>query len=170
MRNLIEAVVTYGQCEVHTPPDPVMTDKPTIFLAGTIDMGVSEDWQTMVGEALSEHSVCLLNPRRASWDKSWKQDISEPNFRGQVQWEMDYQDEADLIVIYFASDSKSPITLLELGMATRYPEKVMVACEEDFWRRGNVQMVCERFDIPLFDTLDELIDNTKDFLINRKGG
>jgi hypothetical protein len=32
-----------------------------------------------------------------------------------------------------------------------------VCCPEGFWRRGNVEMVCRRLRIPLFETLDDLI-------------
>ncbi len=153
---------------VYYPPNPPLDmDGPSVFLAGTIDMGNSFDWQSEIGDILGEKldRVCILNPRRKAWDSSWKQDISEPNFRGQVEWELDWQDEADLIVMYFAPTSQSPITLLELGLAAAaYPEKVLVCCPEGYWRRGNVQIVCERFDIPLLETIDELVDVSCEFL------
>ncbi len=46
--------------------------KFTIFLAGAIDMGQAEDWQTKVSEAITQFDVLVLNPRRDDWDSSWK--------------------------------------------------------------------------------------------------
>lgn len=163
MRDLMQ-ILDEGEvkCAVFTPPEAVPYDgRPTVFLAGTIDMGSGEDWQTDFVGHFATTAVTFLNPRRASWDASWKQDISSPKFRGQVDWELDYQDAADMIVMYFAPDSKSPITLLELGLAAQYPEKVIVACPEGFWRRGNVQIVCDRLGIELVDSLEDLIQRTR---------
>lgn len=35
----------------------------------------------------------------------------------------------------------------------------MVCCPDEFWRSGNIQVVCEKFSIPLFKTMDELLLN-----------
>jgi hypothetical protein len=152
-------------CEVFTPPETVPdTNKTKIFLAGTIDMGSSEDWQTKIIGMFAKDRVMFLNPRRANWDTSWKQDIDSPKFRGQVEWELDQQDDADIIVMYFAPESKSPITLLELGLAVQYPEKVIVACPEGYWRRGNVEIVCERYKIDFVDSFEDMVDALRDRL------
>jgi hypothetical protein len=60
-------------------------------------------------------------------------------------------------LVYFASGSQSPITLLELGILTATPEKVSVVCEEGFWRKGNVDIVCDIYDIPMFKSIDSWI-------------
>lgn len=62
---------------------------------------------------------------------------------------------ADVIAMYFSPDSQAPITLLELGLFSR-SGKVIVACPEGYWRRGNVQVVCKRFGIELLGSLEEL--------------
>jgi len=65
-------------------------------------------------------------------------------------------DAADIVVMYLAPDTKSPISLLEFGLCAQ-AGKLMVCCPEGFWRRGNVEIVCMRHRIPLFETLDDLI-------------
>jgi len=65
-------------------------------------------------------------------------------------------DAADIVVMYLAPGTKAPISLLELGLCAR-TGKLRVCCPEGFWRRGNVEMVCERYQIPLSATLDDLI-------------
>lgn len=134
-----------------------ITTSRTVFLAGSIEMGTAEDWQTRVTSALQTiPDLTILNPRRDEWDASWEQTISNPVFREQVEWELDAQDLATLIVMYFAPSTKAPITLLELGLFAA-SDKLIVCCPDGYWRKGNVEVVCDRYEIPLVDTLDELI-------------
>jgi hypothetical protein len=135
---------------------------PRIFLAGSIDQGKAVDWQTRVQNALTSYSGTILNPRRDDWDSSWVQDISNPQFNQQVSWEMQWLDHADLIIMYFDPEQKSPITLLELGLhATDHRNNLVVCCPDGFWRKGNVQMVCDKYDLTLLNTLEELIGYTR---------
>lgn len=160
MRDLINAV--HG-AKTFKPPHSVETDLFRIFLAGSIDMGAAIDWQKAVEDALAAEPVALLNPRRDDWDSSLEQDISNDEFRGQVEWELDGLDSADFIVIYFDAAGKAPITLMELGLhAESHADRMVVCCPEGFWRRGNVQVVCDRYNIPLVETLEEMIKITKD--------
>lgn len=146
--------------EIKAPADySAHKDKPSVFLAGSIEMGVAEDWQAKVAAGLVHLDALLLNPRRSAWDSSWKQSIDNPIFREQVEWELDALDAADIIVMYFVPETKSPITLLELGIhAAAAPEKMIVCCPEGFWRKGNVDIVCKRYGVRSVETLDELID------------
>lgn len=135
----------------------------SVFLAGSIDMGKAENWQERVSVALLAafpNGLSIYNPRRDDWDSSWKQDISDPKFSEQVRWELDHLQEAAVICVYFDPNGQAPITLLELGLFAQ-SGKVVVCCPEGYWRRGNVQIVCDRFDIPLVDSLDELVDELK---------
>jgi hypothetical protein len=136
-------------------------DKPAIFLAGSIEMGKAEDWQERVSAALRHVDVLVLNPRRPQWDAGWEQSIDNPPFREQVEWELDALDRADIILMYFSPETRSPITLLELGIyAAKTPEKLFVCCPDGFWRKGNVDIVCNRYKVAQANTLDELIEAT----------
>jgi hypothetical protein len=150
---------------IKAPNEFESTDGPYMFLAGSIDMGKAIDWQAEVEKAFKEDGVTILNPRRDDWDSSWKQDISDPKFNEQVTWELDAQDAADIILMFFDPKGEAPITLMELGLyAEKKAGKMAVCCGEGFWRRGNVQIVCDRFNIPLVDTLEELIAEGKKLL------
>jgi len=131
-----------------------------LFLAGSIDMGRASDWQDELSEALAEQDVVLLNPRRDDWDSSWEQTISNPQFREQVEWELSGLERADLVVMFLEPKSKSPVSLLELGLQAR-AGKMIVCCPEGFWRKGNVDIVCDRYGIERVDTLSELIATVK---------
>lgn len=118
---------------------------PTLFLAGSIEMGKAEDWQEWVGRAL-EDKFLILNPRRNPED--WKEGVDiqnkdDVNFREQVEWELECQEQADAILMYLAPGTMSPISLLELGLFKSH----VVVCPEGFWRKGNVDIVCERYGI-----------------------
>ena len=128
----------------------------TVFLAGSIDQGKAIDWQAEITDLLSDYEITVFNPRRDDWDAELDQDINNSNFRYQVEWELDRLDSCDLIVMYFDPGGLAPITLMELGIhATSL--KTVVCCPDGYWRKGNVQVVCERYGIPLFDSKDEFI-------------
>ena len=134
---------------------PLIPGDISIFLAGSIEMGNAIDWQSEITEKLSDlENIEIYNPRRDDWDSSWKQEESNPQFNHQVNWELNHLDAVDIIFMNFCSGTQSPISLLELGHYAS-SGKMIVVCPRDFWRRGNVQIMCTRHGIPLFDSLDE---------------
>jgi hypothetical protein len=128
----------------------------SVFLAGSIEMGGAENWQARVEVALSGTDITILNPRRDEWDGSWVQSIDNPQFREQVEWELEAQEHADIIVMYLAPSTQSPISLLELGLFGR-TGKLIVCCPDGFWRKGNVDIVCARYAITQVETLEALV-------------
>jgi hypothetical protein len=144
---------------IYTSPFKV-SNSIKIFLAGSIEMGNAVDWQTKVVKELNDFTkdLIFLNPRRDSWDSSWVQSIENEQFYEQVTWELDALDKSDYIFMYFDPNTKSPISLLELGLYAS-SRKLIVACPDGFWRKGNVEVVCERFNIPLLNNLDDLISH-----------
>lgn len=133
-----------------------------VFLAGSIEMGSATDWQAEVAASLvarlPDHAgkVVVLNPRRDAWDASWRQAIDEPKFREQVEWELDGLERADVIAMWFAPETRAPITLLELGLHAR-GGKLVVGCPDGFWRKGNIEVVCARFGVPLAGDWDAFV-------------
>lgn len=132
-------------------------DNHRIFLAGSIEMGSAIEWQsTIINYFKDNKGVTFLNPRRNNWDSSWEQKITNPQFYQQVNWELNALELADLIVMYFDVNTKSPISLLELGLYAD-SDKLIVCCPEGFWKKGNVDIICDKYDITNFDTLEAMI-------------
>lgn len=128
-----------------------------IFLAGSIEMGKAENWQEkMQSELEKQPHVCVFNPRRDDWDSSWKQEITNPQFNQQVSWELNALESADLILFYFSPETQSPVTLLELGLFAR-SGKVVVCCPDGFWRKGNIDIVCQKYGVPQVFGIPDLI-------------
>jgi len=139
----------------------------TVFLAGSIEMGKAENWQAKMEKEFSKFdNVCLLNPRRDDWDSDWKQEITNPEFNQQVNWELDALEKADLIVFYFSPETQSPITLLELGLFAR-SGKLVVCCPNGFWRKGNIDIVCEKYNVPQVKSIEKLVDHAR-FVIAKR--
>ena len=132
----------------------------TIFLAGSIEMGSAEDWQSKVEKELADKNVIIFNPRRDDWDSSWFQEEKNEQFNQQVNWEMNHMIQANVIFMYLDPNTKSPISLLELGLhADNF--KLIVCCPSGFWRKGNVDIVCTRYGIPRFEKLEDAIGALK---------
>lgn len=147
---------------VKAPESYSTIGKITVFLAGSIEMGTAEKWQDKVSESIDSSNVVILNPRRDDWDSSWKQSINDPKFNEQVEWELDGLDNCDITIFYFDPETKSPITLLELGMQLEKQSSfIFVCCPEGFWRKGNVEMVCDRYQITPYTDLDKLLSDVK---------
>lgn len=142
------------------PPEKINYDsnKKYLFLAGSIEMGVAENWQEKVEKKLKETNWNILNPRRDDWDSSWEQTIENKQFREQVEWELKAQELCDIILMYFDKNTKSPISLLELGLFAK-TGKMMVVCPKGFWRKGNVDIVCARYGLKQFNSISEAINN-----------
>lgn len=124
-----------------------------IFLAGTIDMGNSRDWQMEIYERFTEMGgrYILFNPRQEHWDATRPGEMDY-----QVRWELDHLEEADMIIMYILGSSKSPISLLEMGLHAK-GGKMTVICEEDFYRYDNVRITCDHYDVPMYNDLDSFL-------------
>lgn len=112
--------------------------KVSVFLAGTIDNGDSANWQYSTAAELSkiEH-VDIFNPRRDNWDTN----ANSQDLYNQIWWELHHIQLANIVFFNFLPNSKSPITLLELGLVLsgrKADRKVVICCPKEFYRYDNV--------------------------------
>lgn len=136
----------------------------TIFLAGSIEMGAAENWQDRAAKLLEDTAWTILNPRRDDWDSSWKQEIGDEKFNEQVTWELQGLETCEFAIVYFDPNTKAPITLLELGLLSQIdPNKVLVVCPDGFYRKGNVSIVCDRYGIKMYQSLEDACNVIKIF-------
>ncbi len=105
--------------------------------------------------ALSDMDVVILNPRRPDWNPAWRPEADEPEFRRQVEWELAALEVSDVIVMYFAPGTQSPISLLEMGLHAR-TGKLIVLAPDGFWRKGNVDITAEAYGVRQVHTMEEL--------------
>jgi hypothetical protein len=168
------------------PPQPLR--RPSIFLAGTIDSSAdgSTPWRTQLATSISHLPVTILDPTRPDWDASWREEAAFAPFREQVEWELDIMGVADVVVVYLAPGSQSPVSLLELGLCVGFAggrgegnvegkgegqrrKHLVVGCPEGYWKRGNVQVVCGRLGVEVLGSLEELIRGVEERLLGLVG-
>lgn len=136
-----------------------------IFLAGSIEMGLAEEWQeeaTMIIEKYMAKNyielnskITVLNPRREDWNNSLSQDATNPEFYQQVNWELRGLDKSSHVLFYFAGNTMSPISLMELG---KFYSKAFVVVDEKYKRKGNVDIFCDFFDVPQYNTIEDAVE------------
>ena len=148
---------------VSPSPLPMDNHRPRVFMGGSIDMGGAPDWQAAMTRALSDMDVVILNPRRPDWNPAWKPEASEPEFRRQVEWELAALEASDVIVMYFAPGTQSPISLLEMGLHAR-TGKLIVLAPDGFWRKGNVDITAQAYGVRQVQTMDELTTAVREAL------
>ena len=141
---------------IKAPGSLPLTGGHSVFLAGSIEMGTAEDWQKRAEDYLKDLDIYIFNPRRDDWDSTWEQSIGNPKFREQVEWELQAMNQAFWILMYFSPGTKSPITLLELGLHAK-SGKLFVCCPEGFWRKGNVDIICQQYPTQAASTLPSIL-------------
>lgn len=157
--------MTTNRIEAPHIPDQ-LNDRGSIFLAGSIEMGKAEPWQAKLVtklNALDGLELDAYDPRRDDWDSSWEQTIENKQFNEQVSWELEHIEMADLVVVYFDPKTQSPITLAELGLCCGKGSHTVVCCPPGFWRKGNVDILCERYGVPQVDDLDGIVKFVQEF-------
>ncbi|PIL25157.1 hypothetical protein GSI_13046 [Ganoderma sinense ZZ0214-1] len=165
--------IMVGQAAAYIAPAKVPAKTPgrSVFLAGSIEMGKADNWQPRMTESLKDITCTVFNPRRLDWNSDWVQRKSNPKFFEQVKWELDLLEKADVIAMYFDPETKSPITLFELGLHLKAKDelgrpKLLVGCPDGFYRLGNVEIVCEEKDvkIPIFGSYEKLVAEVRERL------
>lgn len=152
---------------IYKAPEKIRDDDQDIariFLAGSIDMGKAENWQERLERELTDYDVVICNPRRDDWDSTWVQSIDNPQFNEQVTWELENIENADLVIFYFDPSGPAPITLMELGLVAGMHIPAIVCCPDGYWRKGNVEMICDRYNISLCSNIDDLISLFEKFV------
>lgn len=129
-----------------------------VFLAGTIDMGASEDWQKTAAELFraKQGNYLLFNPRQDEWHPE-----REGEMDYQVNWELEHLESADYILMNILPGSLSPISLLELGLYAR-EGKLLVVCTPEYSRYDNVRITCARYSVPVFSSLEDAVNAIKE--------
>lgn len=154
------------QIQIITPNSPAQSPlhPTTIFLAGPTEVSWREDFIALLEQHLQDapisptlSGITMYDPFQPDWDGTWKEDYAlDPRFKAQTDWELDRQESADLVVVFFDERSKAPVSLLEFGLCAR-SGRAVAGCQKGFWRRGHVQGVCQRYGVPLADDLEALV-------------
>lgn len=157
---ILEEILNKDVTRAFKAPEKTTVPKgfKSIFLAGSIEMDKAEKWQAKLTTILLKefNNIIVFNPRRDEWDSSWKQEIKNKQFYEQVDWEHEHIVESNCVFIYFQPDTQSPISLLELGLVADMNIETIVCCPDGFWRKGNVDYICKKYDLTMIDDMEEL--------------
>lgn len=136
----------------------IYPDSKTVFLARTIDNGDSFNWQEGIINRCQDLDIVFYNPRR----KEWPSVTVTSQIEYQIKWEQKHLDNADLIIMCLLDNSRSPISLLELGLYAQ-SGKIIVFCNPEFYRYDNVRLTCKKYNIPLYkvdlDNMKKIIES-----------
>jgi len=156
--------ITIGGNAVDPPP----YQRFNVFTAGSIEMGKAVKWQSLMAQLLSDLPITVCDPRRPNrdWNPAMARVPDEAGLTGmqaQIDWELDAQDQADVICFFFDVDTNSPVSLLELGLFAK-SKKVVVCCDARYHKWDNVKATCERYKIPFAETFEEFVPKVRKML------
>ena len=148
------------------PPNAPIYRKFSVFTASSIEMANAVQWQKHMTNLLSHLPITVCNPRRGHWNTKITPLARDKDFKTQVEWELTALEQVDVICFYFDVSTKSPVSLLELGLWAG-SDKIVVCCGEEYWKCGNVELTCRRYDIPFVKSFAELVPAVEKMLVEK---
>ncbi|RPD64191.1 hypothetical protein L227DRAFT_571762 [Lentinus tigrinus ALCF2SS1-6] len=146
-----------GRARIYRAPEPIASILGrSVFLSGSLEPGGGERWHLEMIRRLNHLPVTIFDPWRDDWDSSWVERKSDERFATQTRWELANLRRADVVVVYLAPGSEAVVSLLEFGLSAK-EKKVVVCCPDGFYRKGNVEIVCEEQHIPIVHDFDDLV-------------
>ncbi|AUC15154.1 hypothetical protein BTO06_08385 [Tenacibaculum sp. SZ-18] len=124
-------------------------DETCCFLAGSIDFKESTSWRDLVVSGSSKNTI-FFDPTREDHDVLGNQEMV-----CHIQWELEALELADMIILNFLPDAKSPISLVELGLY-RKSNKLIVRCPKEFFQYRYVSTICDKYNTPIYHNFEEV--------------
>lgn len=125
----------------------------TVFMAGGITG--CPNWQDQIVTKLKYkvRNLCLINPRRDSFDCSKAESSIE-----QIEWEYKHLKISDKVFIWFPKEGACAITLFELGWLVGTNKDISVGVEPGYLRELDVyeQLRLRKPRLQIVKSLDEL--------------
>lgn len=124
-------------------------DEIFCFLAGSIDFKESTSWRNTVINGSSKNTI-FLDPTREDHDSLGNQEMIN-----HIHWELEALELADIIILKFLPEAKSPISLVELGLYMK-SNKLIVVCPQEFYQYRYVSIICDRYNTSIYHNLQEV--------------
>lgn len=132
---------------------------PSVFLVGPITN--APDWQQEAVKLLLPHAN-VFNPRRPIRVRFDQDQDDVDFFNEQVEWELDYQEKANLIVAWLANSINSDSTRLigrttrvEVGWHVGRGKPMLVGIEPGFPGEKYLHKFCRQYGYRTFVSLEE---------------
>jgi len=133
-------------------------DSVKVFLAGSMNtewrQKLMNDWSSLTRNN-NVGSVVFVDPTRRDWDSNWTTKYNDAQFYQQTKWELSTMRQCDWVIVYLNKDSKSPVSMVETVLNM---DRVLLVRDDEFWQAGYIDILCEEFGIPQFDSLDKVLE------------
>lgn len=127
----------------------------SVFLAGSIEMGMAEMWQPAAAQAFLSAGHNVFDPRRDDWDVNWAHDPTPGTpFETQVSWELDHIDKADLVYFRFCAGTASIVSMIEAGLVLASRKPCVIHADLGYMRRGNLVVTAKRYGVSIHENAD----------------
>lgn len=117
--------------------------KQVIFLAGSIDLNLKNNWRRKVVETIG-NKFDFFDPTITNHDQ-----LNDVQMKTHIEWELNALELSDIILLNFLPESKSPISLVELGMYVK-TTKLIVVCPDNFYQSRYIKTLCVSYNTPHF--------------------
>ncbi|CAL2083375.1 nucleoside 2-deoxyribosyltransferase domain-containing protein [Tenacibaculum sp. 190524A02b] len=122
------------------------------FLAGSIDYQSKTPWRKTIIEKSSKR-IHFFDPTNKN-----HHNLSDTEMKNQIEWELNTLELSDKIILNFLGYSKSPISLVEMGLYAQ-SGKLIIICPPEFYQNRYMYPLASKYNIPLFKNLCEFLDS-----------
>jgi hypothetical protein len=99
----------------------------------------------------------LLDPTTQLWQSTWGDNLAEPGFKEQAEWEFNAFERSDIALFYFPAGVPCQLTLFKLGVAMKQPDKVLAYSPKFSFKKGFVDYYCEQLKLFSTESFTELL-------------
>ncbi|GAA3594258.1 nucleoside 2-deoxyribosyltransferase domain-containing protein [Flavivirga amylovorans] len=126
--------------------------KNYIFLAGSIDLNLPSNWRKEVIDIIGAKAH-FLDPTIINHNE-----LNDSQMKNHIHWELDALHLADKVFLNFLPSSKSPISLIELGMYIK-TSKLVVVCPNEFYQSRYIKTLCNKYKVSVFNSLSIAVNS-----------
>ncbi|CAM1372061.1 nucleoside 2-deoxyribosyltransferase domain-containing protein [Tenacibaculum xiamenense] len=128
--------------------------KKLVFLAGSMCIDKEDDWRKNVIKNFA-NVFDFIDPTNENHNL-----LNDSQMEHHINWELEGLELSDIILMNLLPESKSPISMVELGLYAR-SNKLIICCPENFYQYRYIKTLAKKYNVALFTELEKGIQHLK---------
>ncbi len=133
---------------------PQANSKKLVFLAGSMCIDKEDNWRKNVIKNYA-NDFDFIDPTNENHNL-----LNDSLMKKHINWELEGLELSDIIFMNLLPESKSPISMVELGLYAR-SNKLIICCPENFYQYRYINALAKKYNVTLFSELDKGIQYLK---------
>ncbi|SEC82566.1 Nucleoside 2-deoxyribosyltransferase like [Tenacibaculum sp. MAR_2009_124] len=128
--------------------------KKLVFLAGSLSIDKIDNWRNTLVNSYSTN-FDFIDPTNDNYVL-----LNTSQMEKHINWELEGLELSDIIFMNLLPESKSPISMVELGLYAK-SNKLIICCPEIFYQYRYIKTIAKKYNAALFTELEKGIQHLK---------